>query len=165
MLEKKRRRYELTAEEKRKLLDYGSIFLGIGIAGAFDGIVFHQLLQWHSVYMDTHRHGQIVSDGLFHAFTVAALIAAAIMLWRAGHPGGLERGKRLLLGGVLLGAGGFNLVEGIVNHHLLQLHHVKQGDPYELLYDLAYLAVSALIFAIGLSVRGGAGGRNRAASA
>ena len=145
----------MTAGEKRKLLDYGGIMLGVGLAGAFDGIVFHQLLQWHSVYMHTHRHGQIVSDGLFHAFAVVALAAAAVMLWRAGHPGGLARGKRLLLGGTLLGFGGFNVIEGIINHHVLQLHHVKQGDPYELLYDLAYLAVSALIFAYGLSIRRG----------
>jgi uncharacterized membrane protein len=145
----------LTAEGKRKLLDTGGILLGVGLAGAFDGIVFHQLLQWHSVYMHTHRHGQIVSDGLFHAFAVVALAAAAVMLWRAGHPGGLARGKRLLASGVLLGAGGFNVLEGIINHHVLQLHHVKQGDPYELLYDLAYLAVSALIFTYGLSIRRG----------
>ncbi|WP_309119034.1 DUF2243 domain-containing protein [Paenibacillus sp.] len=145
----------MTAGEKLKLLDYGGILLGIGLAGAFDGIVFHQLLQWHSVYMHTHRHGQIVSDGVFHAFTVVALAVSAVMLWRAGHPGGLARGKRLLVSGALLGAGGFNVVEGIVNHHLLQLHHVKQGDPYELLYDLAYLAVSALIFAYGLYLRQG----------
>jgi uncharacterized membrane protein len=138
---------------RRKLLDQGSIWLGIGLLGAFDGVVFHQLLQWHSVYMDTHRHGQIVSDGLFHAFTVFALVTAAMLLWRAGHPSDIVRGKRLLLGGVLIGGGGFNLVEGLVNHQILQIHHVREGVPNVLTYDLAFLASGVVLGVIGFYIR------------
>jgi uncharacterized membrane protein len=148
----------VTMEFRRKLLDQGSIWLGIGLLGAFDGVVFHQLLQWHSVYMDTHRHGQIMSDGLFHGLTVIALVIGALLLWRAGHPSDIERGKRLLLGGVLIGGGGFNFVEGLVNHHLLQIHHVREGVPNELLYDLAFLASGVLLFLIGLYIRKNANG-------
>ncbi|HZG54999.1 DUF2243 domain-containing protein [Paenibacillus sp.] len=151
----------IETEEKRKRLNYGSLLLGIGLAGAFDGVVFHQLLQWHSVYMHTHRHGQIVSDGLFHAATVVALVFGAVLLWRAGHPGGVERGRRLLFGGALVGAGGFNVVEGLVNHHLLQVHHVRPGHPQELLYDLAFLASGVLLYAIGYAIRQHADGRGR----
>jgi len=155
----------LSIDEKKKLLNYGSLLLGIGLAGAFDGVVFHQLLQWHSVYMHTHRHGQIISDGLFHGLTTVALAIGAILLWRAGQPGGVRRGKRLLIGGTLLGAGGFNVIEGLINHHLLQIHHVKPGDPNELLYDLAFLASGALLAAIGEALRRSANEERRAAQA
>jgi uncharacterized membrane protein len=143
----------LSIEFRKKLLEHGSVWLGIGCLGAFDGIVFHQLLQWHSVYMDTHRHGQIVSDGLFHTFTVIALIVGALMLWQAGHPNDIARGKQLLLGGVLMGGGGFNLVEGLVNHHILQIHHVREGVLHELAYDLAFLASGVLLYAIGFYIK------------
>ena len=135
-------------------LRYGSVLFGVGLAGAFDGIVFHQLLQWHSVYMHTHRFGQIVSDGLFHAFTVIALAAGGVLLWKAGPPAAVRDGWRRLVGGAFLGAGGFNFIEGIVNHHLLQVHHVRQGHPYELWYDLAFLASGILLAGIGIAVRG-----------
>ncbi len=42
---------------------------------------------------------------------------------------------RGLIGGLLAGWGGFNVVEGIVNHQILGLHHVRPG-PDELLYDI-----------------------------
>lgn len=46
----------------------GSFLFGVGVIEMLDGIVFHQLLQWHSVYMPTGGPYQIVSDGLFHLF-------------------------------------------------------------------------------------------------
>ena len=149
----------MSANERRRRLNVGSILLGIGLLGAFDGIVFHQLLQWHSVYMGANRQLQIVSDGLFHAFTVVMLAIGAIMLWRAGRPGNVRQGNRLLVGGILLGGGGFNFVEGIINHHILQIHHVKPGDPNQFMYDLLFLASGVLLYAIGMYVRRGPGRR------
>lgn len=150
----------MTIEFKKKFLNTGSFILGIGLLGAVDGIVFHQLLQWHSVYMYTHRHGQIISDGLFHALTIVALVVGAVLLWRAGHPKDIEKGNRLLLGGILMGGGIFNLVEGIISHHILQIHHVKQGDPHELAYDLAFLASGAILLFIGILIKRNAEGRD-----
>jgi uncharacterized membrane protein len=146
---------------KRSLLNKGSFILGFGLLGAVDGIVFHQLLQWHSVYMHTDHHGRILSDGLFHSLTVIALVLGAVLLWMAGQPDELDRGRRLLIAGILLGGGAFNLIEGIVNHHLLQIHHVKQGDPNELLYDLGFLASGAVLLLVGIMLRRGmsSGGR------
>lgn len=152
----------MTAEEKRRWLNIGSILLGIGWMGAFDGILFHQLLQWHSVYMDTHRQGQLISDGLFHTFSVVMMAIGAILLWRAGRPKDVDRGNRLLVSGVLLGAGGFNVIEGIINHHILQIHRVKPGDPNELLYDLLFLASGVLLYSIGMVLRRSTAGRERA---
>ncbi|MFC0212079.1 DUF2243 domain-containing protein [Paenibacillus chartarius] len=130
----------------------GAFVLGLGLLGAVDGIVFHQLLQWHSVVMHTDRHGQIESDGWFHLATTILLAWGAILLWHGGRDGFARLPVRQLIGLVLLGGGAFNIVEGLVNHHWLQIHHVKQGDPHELWYDVAFLVWGAVMVAIGLEL-------------
>lgn len=121
--------------------------------GAIDGILFHQILQWHSVIMNTDLHGRILSDGLFHTLVTIALITGGTMLWVAGKPTDVSKGVTLLVAGVLIGGGVFNLIEGIINHHILQIHRVKPGDPNALMYDLAFLAVGALLLIIGLLLK------------
>jgi uncharacterized membrane protein len=50
----------------------------------------------------------------------------------------------------------FNLVEGIVDHHLLGIHHVRTG-PYQIWWDLGFLLLGAVLMAGGwLLQRGGA---------
>jgi len=143
----------MTKKAKRSLLDYGSFILGFGFMGALDGIIFHQLLQWHSVYMATDRPGQIMSDGIFHFGVSIALVIGGILLWLAGNPTSVEKGNRFVLGGFLMGAGIFNVVEGIINHHLLQIHRVKPGDPNAMMYDLSFLALGFILAVIGYAIR------------
>lgn len=143
----------MTTDTRRKFINIGSFVLGFGFLGALDGIVFHQLLQWHSVVMDTDRTGQIISDGIFHLAVTIALIVGGILLWLAGKPTDLPKGIRLLVGGMLIGGGTFNIVEGIINHHILQIHRVKPGDPNALAYDLAFLAVGAIFIIIGFVIK------------
>jgi uncharacterized membrane protein len=138
---------------KTRFINIGSFVLGFGFLGALDGIVFHQLLQWHSVIMATDRPGQIVSDGLFHFAVTITLVIGGILLWLAGNPTNLSKGIRLLVGGILIGGGTFNLVEGIINHHILQIHRVKPGDPNALVYDLLFLAVGLLLLIIGIIIQ------------
>jgi uncharacterized membrane protein len=143
----------LSKKTKKSLINIGSFVLGFGFLGALDGIVFHQLLQWHSVVMETSRAGQIISDGIFHLAVTITLAAGGVLLWLAGNPANLTRGIRLLVGGFLIGGGTFNLIEGIINHHLLQIHRVKPGDPNALLYDLSFLASGLIFVMIGLVIK------------
>jgi uncharacterized membrane protein len=71
------------------------LFLGIGLGGFVDGIVLHQILQWHHMltsegdYPKTTVAGletNTLWDGLFHA---ATWIAVAIGVW--GFSGGAPR--------------------------------------------------------------------------
>jgi uncharacterized membrane protein len=142
----------MTRLQKRQRWPQGSFLLGFGLLGSVDGIMFHQLLQWHSVYMHTDRHGQIVSDGLFHAGTVVALVWGALLLWRSGSSL-RDRGWLVLFSGILIGGGSFNLTEGLINHHLLQIHHVKPGDPNEFIYDMAYLLSGIVLIGAGYFLR------------
>jgi uncharacterized membrane protein len=54
---------------------------------------------------------------------------------------------RLLRDSLAIGWGLFNLVEGIVDHHLLGTHHLRSG-PNQLDWDLAFLT-SGTLLAIG----------------
>ena len=132
-----------------------AIVLGLGLGGFFDGIVFHQLLQWHHMLSSTTPVDTVAGlqlntlfDGLFHG---ATWILTVVGLWllvgaaRGGLP--LESG-RTFVGGILAGWGAFNLVEGLVDHYLLGIHHVRPG-PDEALWDLAFLAWGALFAAAG----------------
>ncbi|WP_245917872.1 DUF2243 domain-containing protein [Alteribacillus bidgolensis] len=143
----------MTIDTKRKLIIIGSFLMGFGTLGALDGVIFHQLLQWHSVVMETSRQGQIISDGLFHLAVTITLIAGGIVLWLGGKPTDISKGIRLLAGFFLIGGGIFNVVEGLINHHLLQIHRVKPGDPNALMYDVAFLACGIFLILIGYIIR------------
>jgi uncharacterized membrane protein len=148
----------LRNQTKKKLLVIGSFLLGFGFMGAMDGIVFHQLLQWHSVVMETSRSGQIMSDGIFHFAVTIALVAGGFILWLAGNPSEQNQGIKQVIGWFLIGSGLFNVLEGIINHHILQIHRVKPGDPNALFYDIAFLILGAILFLIGLFLKKSASG-------
>lgn len=123
----------------------GPFLFGIGIIGMLDGIIFHQLLQWHSVFMFTDRFHQIMSDGWFHLFVTIIIFIAGLILWKANP---IELNPLYFWGNFLLGAGIFNFVEGIINHHILQIHHVKPGN-FQLLYDLMFDLSGLLLIMLG----------------
>jgi uncharacterized membrane protein len=49
----------------------------------------------------------------------------------------------------LIGWGGFNLVEGLVDHHLLGVHHVRDDLGAPLGWDLGFLVFGALLVVVG----------------
>jgi len=132
-----------------------TVLIGIGLGGFFDGIVLHQILQWHHMLSahtppDTLANLQLntIADGLFHASTWIFTVLGVFLLWRAVRSDALL-GWSALIGGLLAGWGGFNVVEGIVDHHLLGVHHVRPG-PDEFLYDVGFLVWGAVMIVIGV---------------
>jgi uncharacterized membrane protein len=124
------------------------VVLGIGVGGFVDGIVAHQLLEWHhmlsSWYPLDGEHNirvNMVGDALFHLFCLLVVLVGIGLLARARHPDG--RGRRLV-GWMIAGWGVFNLVEGVVDHLLLGVHHVRSG-PDQLAYDLGFLALGVVL--------------------
>lgn len=127
------------------------IIAGMGLGGFFDGIVIHQILQWHHMLTvefpaNTVENLQLntLADGLFHGFTYILTVIGFFLLWRALRRPDVVRSGRVLAGALLVGWGLFNLVEGIVDHHLLQIHHVRPG-PNQLFWDLAFLVWGAVM--------------------
>lgn len=131
-----------------------SLLLGLGLGGFVDGIVLHQILQWHhmaSSVGDPRIAGDVALnttlDGLFHAATWLLVASGVYALWRAWRRPEVPRSGRVLLGGMLAGWGTFNLVEGIVDHQILGIHHVHPSGA--LAWDLAFLASGAALLLVG----------------
>jgi uncharacterized membrane protein len=127
------------------------ILLGLGLGGFFDGIVLHQLLQWHHMLSNTDRwptttvdglKANTLADGLFHAAVYVATLAGLALLWRDARMTHAPWPTKIFAGAMLVGWGFFNVVEGIINHQILAIHHVRHGDNH-LAWDLAFLAWGA----------------------
>jgi uncharacterized membrane protein len=142
-------------EQKRTPLIAAGIVLGIGLGGFFDGVVLHQILQWHHMLSSvrplttvSNMDLNMVWDGLFHAFDWVMTVAGIALLWKAGGRDDVPWSSNIFVGSLLMGAGLFNMVEGVIDHQILGIHHVKPG-PHQLAWDLGFLALGALLFLVG----------------
>lgn len=140
------------------------ILLGIGLGGFVDGILLHQILQWHNMvshyYPKTGLPPEVIIrnmqinmfwDGLFHAATWLSTVAGVAILWRAGARSDVPWSGKAFAGALPLGWGLFNLVEGIIDHHILHVHHVTE-DAGHLVWDLGFLGSGIVLIALGLMV-------------
>jgi uncharacterized membrane protein len=136
--------------QRGPLISAGALF-GIGLGGFVDGIVLHQILQWHNmlssktvpVDLVTMKYN-MVWDGLFHAFTWLMTCAGLALLWRAGQRADVPWSTRTLVGSLALGWGLFNVIEGIIDHQLLGLHHVHPGSN-QLAWDIGFLVFGLVL--------------------
>jgi uncharacterized membrane protein len=140
-----------TAQPPSKL---SGLLYGLGLGGFVDGIVLHQLLQWHHMvshvddYPPTTLAGlevNTMADGFFHLaswFLVLAASITTIVQWRKGR---LAPSWSFHFGLVLTGWGIFNVVEGLIDHHLLGVHHVRDDLGAPLSWDLGFLAFGVLL--------------------
>lgn len=131
---------------------WASIPLGIGLIGAIDTIIFHQLLQWHNFYVDASEYWRVFSDGLLHTFTATMLFTGAYWLWQERASFSRIGGSRPFWAGILLGGGGFQLFDGVVNHKILALHPVREGASNILLYDTVWIASALVMIGAGWAV-------------
>jgi uncharacterized membrane protein len=139
-----------------------AVLVGIGAAGSLDEIVLHQLLRWHHFYDRGSQAAGLIADGFFHLGSTAVLAVGLVLLvqrWRAG-----SAPMRRAVAGILLGAGGFNLYDGLVQHKLLGLHQVRAGAPDNLPYDLAFVGLAAVVLLAGLLLLRGASLPDRSAA-
>ncbi|GAA3573970.1 DUF2243 domain-containing protein [Microlunatus spumicola] len=134
---------------------WSGVLAGLGLIAFVDETVFHQLLHWHHFYDRSTTDVGLVSDGLFHAFGFVAVVSGLFLL------ADLRRHRALVVrrwvGGVLLGAGGFQLYDGLVQHKVFGLHQIRYGVDL-LPYDLTWNVVAALLVVAGavLTLRPGA---------
>jgi len=133
---------------RRTPLVAAGILLGAGLGGFVDGIVLHQILQWHNMLSgqlppDTLVRAKVNMywDGLFHAAVWVLTVVGLAMLWAASGRPEVPHSGRTLVGGLLLGWGLFNVIEGVIDHELLGLHHVYEYTPNHLPADLGFLAL------------------------
>jgi uncharacterized membrane protein len=144
----------------RPLVSAGAI-LGLGMGGFVDGILFHQLLQTHGMLTARRPKDSFVNyevnmlwDGVFHAVVWCATALGVFLLFKTARRPDVIWSGRALMGAMLIGWGGFNLVEGLIDHHLLHLHHVVERLGVSA-FDYAFLASGMIMLAVGvLLIRG-----------
>lgn len=141
------------------------VLLGVGLGGFVDGILLHQVLQWHhmlsssdtaNIDIGSHPVTTVAGlemntlwDGFFHTATwLAVVVGLGILYSRITVSRRRMWASKVLWGWMLLGWGAFNVVEGVVNHHILGIHHVISGE-FQSLADILFL-----VFGVLLSVAG-----------
>lgn len=123
--------------------------LGLGVVAFVDETVFHQLLHWHHFYDLSTTGVGLVSDGLFHAFSWFATVAALVLLSRLRRDRALR--GRSFVGGLLAGAGLFQLYDGLVQHKLMGLHQIRYGVDL-VVYDVVWNVLAAVLLVVGVAV-------------
>ncbi|CAM3962587.1 membrane protein [Saccharibacillus endophyticus] len=123
------------------------ILFGVGCIAFIDEVVFHQLLHWHHFYDLSTTGAGLVSDGLLHAFSWFASVASLFMLADLRRKRAWFRSR--WIGGVLLGAGFFQLYDGIVHHKLMQIHQIRYGVDLTA-YDWSWNIAGALLLIAGI---------------
>jgi uncharacterized membrane protein len=128
------------------------LVLGIGLGGFVDGILLHQILQWHNMLSSIAPPSDLVTmkynmvwDGLFHALTWTMCVVGVGLLFRAGRRAHAVWSGTLLVGAMIAGWGLFNFVEGLIDHLVLAIHHVRPGQD-QLAWDLGFVLVGGLGF-------------------
>lgn len=128
------------------------MLMGIGFGGFIDGIVLHQIFQWH--HMLSHDEPtdtvagmelNVLADGFFHVGTWIFVLAGSIAMLLSWRQGRLSPNLPFHTGLLLAGWGIFNLVEGIVNHQILGIHHVRDDLGAPLSWDLGFLAFGLVL--------------------
>ena len=104
-----------TSDPGRRTLSLALFLLGLGLGGFVDGIVLHQILQWHHMLTDYGTNAfpspsvrtledNTVWDGLFHAGTWIFVLVGVVLLWRSLAAGSRATWRSFV--GLLLADGG-----------------------------------------------------------
>jgi uncharacterized membrane protein len=139
-------------ERRSHQVSMAGMLIGVGMGGFVDGIVLHQIAQWHSMLsnlvpphtMETMRVN-MTWDGLFHALTWLVTLVGILRLRSAAAARVTIPSLLAFVGQLTLGWGMFNLIEGLINHQILGIHNVREV-PNAMVYNLTFLAVAGVLF-------------------
>jgi uncharacterized membrane protein len=141
--------------------DGSGYLLGFALGGFFDGILLHQILQWHhllSAIDGTDIRFQVAADGYFHALMYVIAAIGLWLLWTALRSPGHHAGRRLFAA-MLIGFGGWHIADAVLSHWLIGIHRIRMDSENPLVWDLLWLAIFGIIpLLAGLWMRKGQGG-------
>lgn len=134
------------------------VLLGFAMGGFFDGILLHQILQWHHLLSAVHTGAladlrfQVTVDGWFHALMYALAAAGLWTLYRLRSAPGAS--LRLIAPPFWMGFGGWHILDAVFSHWITGIHRIRMDSDIPLFWDVAWLAVFGLIpFFLGWSRR------------
>lgn len=124
------------------------VVLGVGLGGLIDGIALHQIAQWHNmgsaVVPPTTMEAMKTNmrwDGYFHAATWLITAWGVYLFWRDSFYRKSIPPLSVFVGQLILGWGIFNFVEGLIDHHMLGIHHVRDLPVHVPFYDWLFIAI------------------------
>ncbi|TCT19633.1 putative membrane protein [Melghiribacillus thermohalophilus] len=128
---------------------WSGFLFGMGLVTFLDEFIFHQLLYWHHFYDRTTTAVGLISDGLFHAFSWIATIGGLFMF------ADLKRRRQVNVkrwwGGVFIGAGAFQLYDGIIHHKIMRIHQIRYVENV-IVYDIVWNVTASILLIIGISI-------------
>ncbi|MFC5512281.1 DUF2243 domain-containing protein [Massilia jejuensis] len=158
----------------RRPLGWAGYLLGFGLGGFFDGILLHQILQWHHLLSLITRAPfqdiriQILADGFFHLLMYVIAFAGLWKLWKGRHQFSAPGGDRLLVASAATGFGAWHMLDGVLSHWVLGIHRIRLDAGNVLFWDLLWFVVFGVAFVVlGWWLRrgnGSLGGRSGAAA-
>lgn len=131
----------MSLSETRGRFRWAGYLLGFSLGGFFDGILLHQILQWHhllSAFGADDVRFQVAADGYFHALMYAI---AAIGLWMLVRSQG---SPRLIIACLLIGFGSWHVVDGVLSHWVLGIHRIRMDSENPLFWDILWFVVFGL---------------------
>ncbi|MBB1600476.1 DUF2243 domain-containing protein [Variovorax sp. UMC13] len=136
-------------------LKWPALLLGFSLGGFFDGILLHQILQWHHLLSGIGAvqdvRAQVLADGLFHALMYVIACVALTKLWRRRAVFVMAGADRALCGLALVGFGSWHMVDGVFSHWVTGIHRIRADAASPLLWDLLWFFVfGVLLVALGL---------------
>jgi uncharacterized membrane protein len=118
-----------------------ALLTGFALGGFVDGVLLHQILQWHHllslVLPPDAMRAQILWDGLFHVAMIGVAAVGLYGLWRRRE--GLE--GRPLAFWLLAGFALWQVVDVVFFHWILGIHRVRVDRPDPLMWDIGWLVV------------------------
>jgi uncharacterized membrane protein len=131
--------------------------LGIGLGGFIDGTVLHQILQWHEMLSNKippvtllNKSVNMFWDGIFHFFCLLVTITGMFLLTRLFFRKDVIVTWKNFFGGLLLGWGLFNVVEGVIDHQILKLHNVREVTDNIPMWNYGFLALSVIFIIVSM---------------
>ena len=135
------------ADQDRRTVLAGAL-LGAGVAASVvDLAVFHLILHWHHFYDLSGPDAALVSDGVFHTVGWLLTVAGLLLLVDARRRAAVSWVR--WAGGLLVGLGGFQLLDGVLLHKVLRIHQIRYGVDL-LAYDVVWIGTAALALVAGL---------------
>src|SRR5690606_559797 len=139
------------------------VLLGVGLGALLESIVLRELLQWHHMLSATVPpetvdavRASLRAGGWFGLTAWLLTIIGIFVLWSAIRGPGPLPSTRNFVGHLLVGWGAYNLVEGILSHFVLEMHHVRDLPAYSEAYDWVFLLGGGLGFVLaGLALQQG----------
>jgi uncharacterized membrane protein len=130
------------------------LLMGLGFGGFIDGIVLHQILQWHHMVSDTEGNpvttvegleANTLADGFFHLATWVLVIVGSFAMLKGWQEGRRAPSWMFQVGLILTGWGIFNVVEGLIDHMILGVHHVRDDLGGPVSWDIGFLVFGVLL--------------------